>query len=140
MAAQGSVLRGPKSVVAKTRTVTRLNTTAVNIMNLPKGARILYFLITGTASDAATTATLGVGNTSAANQYFTGFDVKTVATGKGPSFPVLASNSAYGGVPTADTQIWAIYAETGTASTVGTWKVTCVYTTGNITNDDSLQP
>lgn len=140
MAAQASVLRGPKGVVAKTRTVTFANTAAVNVATIPKGSRILYFLITGTPSNAVTTATLSAGSSVAATEFFTGFDVKTVATGKGPSFPVMTASSSYGGVPTTDTQIWLKYADTGGAATVGTWKVTCVYTTGNITNDDSLQP
>jgi hypothetical protein len=112
-------------------------TTGTLIMALPKGARILGFMVQGVASDAGTTATIGIGTTTSANQLVTGYDVKTSASGRGPAFPVQVSGSM-GTVLTADTQIYAIYAETGGASTVGNWVVTCFYTTGNITNDTTI--
>lgn len=137
MSDKTSVLRGPKDVMCKTRNVLRTMTTGTQIATLPKGSRILYYLVEGVASDAGTTATLGFGTTSAANQHVTGADVKTVATGRGPFFPALVSGIG-GSVFTADTPIFAIYAETGGASTVGNWKVSIFYTTGNITNDDTV--
>lgn len=137
MADKTSVLRGPKSVVAKTRNLLRTMTTGTLLMTVPKGSRILYFVVEGVASDAGTTATIGIGTTAAATQYVTGFDVKTVATGRGPVLPVMVSGTL-GVALTADTQIYGIYAETGGAGTVGNWKVTCVYTTGNVTNDDTF--
>jgi hypothetical protein len=106
-------------------------------MTLPKGSRILYFIVEGVASDAGTTATIGIGTTAAASQDVTGFDVKTVATGRGPVMPVMVSG-ALGVVLTVDTPIFFIYAESGGASTVGNWKVSCVYTTGNVSNDTTI--
>lgn len=137
MADKLSLVRGPKAVLAKTRNVLRTMTAGTQIMSVPKGSRILYFVVEGVASDAVTTATMGIGNTSAANQYFTGYDVKTVASGRGPALPAMVSG-ALGVVLTVDTPIFAIYAESGGASTVGNWKVTCVYTSGNVTNDTTI--
>lgn len=136
MTAFTSVIRGPKDLVVKTRNVARTMTTGTQIATLPKGSRILYFVVEGTASNAVTTATLGLGSTAAANQYVTGFDVKTAATGNGPSMPVMVAGTG-GVVLTVDTPIYAIYAESGGASSAGAWKVSIVYTTGNIVNDDT---
>lgn len=138
MSSKLSVLRGPKAPVSKTRIVTIADiTTARQIMTLPKGSRLLYFIVGGVASDAATTATLSFGNTTTSTEWVTGFDVKTAATGTGPSLPKMVSGKA-GLVLTVDTPVYALYAETGTGATVGSWFVTLVYTTGNITNDTTV--
>lgn len=137
MSDKTSVIRGPKGVVAKTRNVLRTMTTGTLLMTVPKGSRILYFIVEGVASDAGTSSVMGVGTTAAANQYITGYDVKTSASGRGPAMPVMVSGSL-GVVLTADTQIYGLITEVGGASTVGNWKLTCVYTTGNVTNDTTF--
>jgi hypothetical protein len=137
MSDKTSVIRGGHNVVAKTRNLTRTMTTGTQVATLVKGSRILYFIVEGVASNAVTTATIGIGTTAAANQYVTGFDVKTAATGVGPSMPAMVSGVL--GVPlTVDTPIYFIYAETGGASTLGNWKVSIVYTTGNVINDTTI--
>ena len=137
MSDKTSVIRGPKDVSVKTRNVLRTMLTGTKIMTLPKGARILYFVVSGVASDAGTTAIISLGNTVAATEYIPTYDVKTVATGRGPGIPGT-NNASFSSVLTVDTPIFALYAETGTASSGGAWKVSCVYTTGNAINDDTI--
>lgn len=132
-----SVLKGGKKLEVKVRNVARTMLTATAIATLPKGSRLLAIETNGVASDAATTATLGFGSTTAANEYVTARDVKTAATGIGSRNGGNVSG-AFGVVLTKDTVIYAIYAETGTASTVGSWTAAIQYTTGNIANDDTL--
>lgn len=137
MSDKTSVLRGPKGVQCKTRAVARTDTTAVVKATLPKGARILGFVLSGTASDAGTTATVSVGSTSSANEYVNAHDVKTAATGSG----VVVMNgvaSGVGAVLTDNTPIYVKYAETGNASSAGAWKLHILYTAGNVINDDTV--
>ena len=85
MADKSSVLRGGKSMQTKVRLATRTMTTGTQVATLPKGSRVLGFLLNGVASDAATTATISVGTTSAnSNEYVSAADVKTAAAGRGP--------------------------------------------------------
>jgi hypothetical protein len=137
MAAKTSVLKGPKDVVAKTRSVARTMTTGTAIMTLPKGSRFLYAIIAGVPSDAGTTATVSLGTTATATELVSGHDVKTAATGR-LAFMVTGAATSAGTVFTTDQVIYAIYAESGAASAAGAWKVTVFYSTGNITNDDTL--
>lgn len=137
MADKTSVMRGPKSPVVKTRVVSRTMTAATQIATLPKGARILMLVLRGTASDAGTTATLSFGTSTSANELVSAFDVK----GSGSGVRVLAGVTGlagFGAVATKDTPIFALYAETGTASANGAWQVDIVYTTGNVTDDDTI--
>lgn len=142
MADKISVQRGPKDVWVKVRNVTRTMTTSTQVATLPRGSRILYFMISGTASNAGTTATLSVGSTSAnANEFVNAQDVKTAATGAG----VVLMNGVAGAVgsgpgspSTADTPIFVKYAETGGASSSGGWKLYIFFTAGNSTNDDTI--
>jgi hypothetical protein len=112
-------------------------TTGTAIATLKKGSRILGFLLNGVASDAGTSATLSFGNTATATEYVNGADVKTAAAGVGPTL-LPGVSGLLGTVLTVDTVIYAIYAETGTASNAGSWKVAIIYTDGNITNDDTI--
>lgn len=137
MADKTSVLRGPKDVSCKTRSVARTMTTGTALATIPKGSRILALVLSGTASDAGTTATLSFGNTTTATEYVSAQSV--LAAGAGDGVQVLKGvSSAVGGVLTADTTIYAKYAETGTASAAGAWEVHIIYTTGNVTNDDTI--
>lgn len=137
MADKSSVLRGGKGVQSKARTLARTMTTATQVATLPKGSRLLGFLLNGVASDAATTAVVSIGSTSAATEFVSAQDVKTVAAGRGPTLLAAVSGSL-AAVAVVDTPIFFKYAETGTASTVGAWTVHILYTTGNVTNDDTF--
>ena len=110
-----------KDVVIKAFQISRTDTTAVMKAQLPADATIVDIQIYGVASDAGTTATVSVGTNSTATQWINGLDVKT-AGGK------IAIGSAWQsanlpnfiGLPLGtDIQVWAKYAETGTASTTG---------------------
>lgn len=137
MAVKESVIRGPKDLVTKTRNVTRTMTTGTALCTIPKGSRVLGIVINGVASDAGTTATLSFGTNATATQWVNGADVKTAALGVGPTW-LPGVSGVLGTVLTADTTVYAIYAETGTASAAGSWKATIVYTTGNSINDTTI--
>ena len=137
MADKTSFLKGPKQVVVKTRSVSIADTTARQIATLPRGSRLMGFLINGVASNAVTTAVLGFGNTTSANEYVSAQDVKTAAAGVGPTL-LAGVSGVMGAVLSGDTPIYAKYADTGGAATLGTWKVSILYNTGNVTNDDTI--
>lgn len=119
---------GGKDAKVKTRAVGR-STSAVALAKLPKGARIIAMVLTGTASDSATSASLSFGTSATATELVNAYDVKTAANGQGPS--LLPSNGAakFGGVLATDTVIYYKYAEVGAASN-GSWNVHIVYTDG----------
>lgn len=131
-----SVQRGPKDVSVKTRNVTRSMTTGTAICTLPKGSRFLYAVISGVASDSATAASVSLGTTTTATELISGHDVKTAASGR-HAFMITGAATSAQTVFTTDQVIYAKYAETG-AATVGAWKVSIFYTTGNVTNDDTI--
>lgn len=136
MSDKTSVIRGPKQYFIKTRAWARSMTSGTAVATLPKGARLLGFVLGGVASDAGTTATLSVGTSTTANELVNAASVLTTA-GAGPTNLAMVSGK-YGTVLTADTTIYLKYAETGTASTVGGGYVTIQYSAGNITNDDTI--
>ncbi len=114
-----------KDVQVRAFKVARTDTTGTAKLALPADASILDFHISGVASDAATTATLSLGSTSTANEYVNAQDVKGGGTFIRPT--VIGTAAAIDGVENtplgADKVIFAKYAETGTASTVGGWTV-----------------
>lgn len=119
-----------RATYVKMGSIARTNTTAVDLFSLPKDAIIVgIYVIGGVASNAGTTATIGIGSSVSANEYMTGYDVKTAATGEGYSpAGAAAVGSALGTKLTADRSVWGIYAETGTASnTGGPWIVKVEY-------------
>lgn len=126
----GSIIS--KDVQTKTFAVTRTMTGGTDVaFGLPKGARIKFFVLSGTASDAGTTATLSVGTTSGTPvEYVNALDVKTAGTGSGVGV-LRGVTAAVGGKLTADTYVYVKYAETGGASTVGSWQLDVFYTTGS---------
>ncbi len=110
--------------------VARTDTTAAIRGYLPKDAIMVGMSVIGAAaSDAGTTATIGVGNTTSANEYLASYDVKTAATGEGISAAGAAAvGSAFATRLTADQPLYVKYAETGGASTVGgAWTVRIDY-------------
>lgn len=119
-----------RSLITKVGSIARTDTTAKELFGIPKDAVIAgIYVIGGTASNAASTATVGIGSTTSANEYMTGFDVKTAATGEGYSpAGAAAVGSALMSKLTADVSVYGIYAETGTASTTGgPWYVKVEY-------------
>lgn len=134
MSAKTSLLRGPKLLKAKSRTVTRSMTTGTAICTVPRGARLVGAIISGTASNAGTTATLGIGTTADPATELATANVLAAGVGGGGfiGFDVTAAT-----VLAADTKIYVIYAESGAASNAGAWVLTLLYTEGNdIANDD----
>jgi hypothetical protein len=120
-----------KDVQVKSFRVARTNTTASVLAVIPQDATILNVSLSGsTASDAATTATVSVGTTSTSNEWINAFDVKGT-TGSGQNFPpMVAGLGNLSGLPAGtDVQVYAKYAETGTASTTGgPWYINIYYT------------
>jgi hypothetical protein len=125
MATTSTITPPSKELQAKVCSVTRTMTAATEIATLPKGAKLLGILMTGTASDAGTTATLSLGTASSGTAYVNALDVKTAATGTGGFFLTNASDTS--AELTADTKLTATYAETGTASAAGAWTVVFLY-------------
>jgi hypothetical protein len=136
MADKSSLQRGGRSLDVKVRAVTRSMTTATAVATLPKGARIIGFILSGTASDAGTTATLSVGNTTTATEYVNAVNVLAAGVGNGTSM-LVGVTGALGSVLSSPTVIYVKYAETGAASAAGAWKLTIMYTVGNFVNDDA---
>ena len=117
-----SLTRPPaREVYNKFVKVLRTDTTATIRAWLPKDAFLTGAWVIGyVASDAATTATIGVGSTTSANEYVSGYDVKAAATGEGVSgVGAAAVGSAFATRLTSDKPLYVKYAESGTASTTG---------------------
>jgi hypothetical protein len=120
------ITNASKNVVSKPIAVTRTMTTAAVVEWVPKGARIIGFVLSGTASNAGTTATLSVGTTSSSNEYVNAVSVLSGGSGNGVTL-LNGVAGAVGSVLTADTPIYVKYAETGTASSAGAWTLYLVY-------------
>lgn len=117
-----------RNIQYKNATVARTDTTAKLLFVLPKYAQIIDVeLLTATASNAVTTATVSVGTTSAnSNELVLNQDVKTAAGYIDPTTSVVAAG--YFANATTDIPIYAKYAETGGASsTGGPWQVIVSY-------------
>jgi hypothetical protein len=111
----------PKNTYVKFGSLSRTDTTAKELMVLQKGVLVTGLYVIGSAvSNAGTSASIGIGTTSDANQIMTGFDVKTAATGEGyVAAGAAAVGSAMAAPLTADSVIYGKYVEAGTASTSG---------------------
>lgn len=108
-----------KDVVVKVFAVSRTDTTATVKCVLPGDATIIDMRIFNpTASDAATTAVVSVGIPGANTQFLNTVDVKTAAGMIRPTAKLVGVMNL-DNPPASDLVINAIYAETGTASTVG---------------------
>lgn len=113
-----------KSVQARIFQIARTETTGTLKLRLPADATILDFTIAGAASDAATTAVVKIGSTSTATEFVASQDVKGGGTFIRPTVTGTAVDQLENIPLGADKEVWALYAETGTASTVGgPWKV-----------------
>lgn len=110
-----------RGTYVKTGSLARTDTTAKELFGLPKDAVISGIYVVGAAaSDAGTSASIGIGTSTSANELMTGFDVKTAATGEGyvPSGAAAVGSALYSKL-TADKSIYGKYVEAGTGSTVG---------------------
>jgi hypothetical protein len=110
-----------KDAVVKAFQVSRTDTTASLKAVLPADASIVDIDINGPASNAGTTATISIGSTSAnSNEYVNGQDVKTAGGKIRPTSTYSTSLPNVEPLPLGpDLQIFAKYAETGTASSSG---------------------
>lgn len=116
--------------------VARTDTAATEKMRLPKGARIIGFVLSGTASNAGTTATLAVGSTSAATEFVNTANLLAAGQGNGVNLLVGVAGAVGGALTANTTSIFVKYAETGTASNAGAWKLYVLYTDGNLQGTD----
>jgi hypothetical protein len=122
-----------KDIQTKAFDVTRTMTAGTDrAFQLPKGARILAFILTGVASNAGTTATLSVGTTSGTPVEYVNA-VSVLAAGVGDGVQVLKGVAGAVGQPklSADTMVYVKYGETGAASSAGSWTLWVVYVTGS---------
>lgn len=127
-----SPLTGARDVQVKSFSVSRTDTTAALKAQLPAGSVPIAFIINGTtASDAGTSATLSLGSTTSANEYVNGYDVKTNGASAAllPAIGGIGAASAAPSLPRGGVvKLYAIYAETGTASTAGgSWTIDVLY-------------
>lgn len=137
-----SVMRGGRPLLTKRRAVTTTMTTGTQVATLPRGSVILGFVLSGTASNAGTTATLSVGSTAAnANEYVSAVNVLAAGVGNGVNLlsGVASAVGASPAIPSrSELPIFVKYAETGAASNAGGWKLWIIYTTGNEAIDETL--
>jgi hypothetical protein len=109
-----------KDLVVKAFVVNRTDTSATLKAVLPADASIVDVDLFGAASNAGTTATVSIGTSTTANEIINAQDVKTAG---GRIRPTTSWSTNYPNtqpVPlSGDIQIFAKYAETGTASTSG---------------------
>lgn len=110
-----------KDVQIRAFRVARTDTVASVKAMLPADATVTDIRIVGVASDAATTANVSIGTTSTATEWINAQDVKTAGGMIRPTTSFSAVNLPnLEALPAgSDIQIYAKYAETGTASTVG---------------------
>lgn len=109
-----------KDIQVKAFRVARTDTTAAVKAVLPGDASIIDIHIAGVASDAATTAVVSVGSTSTSTEYINAQDVKTAGGMIRPTATFSTNLPNLENPPiTTDLPIYAKYAETGVASTVG---------------------
>lgn len=109
-------------------TVAYTDTTAALKAALPKGAYIVgAYVIGGAASGAVTSASIGVGSTTGANEFIAAYDVKTAATGEGFNIVGAAAvGSAFATKLTAETPVYVKYTGVG-GSDSGSWTVRLEY-------------
>lgn len=118
----------PRDVFIKTCTIARTNTSGTDkVCVLPKNAVIVGFVLSGIASNAGTTATLSIGTTSGTpTEYVNAVSVLAAGVGNGVQL-LNGVAGAVGGKLTADTPIYFKYAETGVASSAGSWTLHVVF-------------
>lgn len=111
----------PKDLLVKAFQIARTDTTASVKAVLPADASVVDFDIYGVASNAGTSATISIGTTSAANELINAQDVKTAGGKIRPTTSVTTNLPNLENTPlsSGDLQLYAKYAESGTASSAG---------------------
>lgn len=106
------------------------DTTAFLAAWLPKDAIITGMYVIGhAASGAVTSAVIGIGSTSSANEFLASYDVKTAATGEGYNpAGAAAVGTTFAAKLTADTPVYAKYTGVGGSDSGGPWFVKIEYT------------
>jgi len=117
-----------RSLLTKMGTIAYTNTTATVLFGLPKDALIVGIYVIGAAASAAvTSAVIGIGSTTAANEYMASYDVKTAATGEGYNpAGAAAVGSAMATKLTADVSVYGKYTGVGGGDS-GSWVVKVEY-------------
>lgn len=128
MPATSPITLPSRNVLLKEVTVARTNTTGTDkVCVLPKNAQIVGFVLSGIASNAGTTATLSIGTTSGTPvEYVNAVSVLAGGVGNGVNL-LNGVAGAVSGKLTTDTAIYFKYAETGGASSAGSWTLFVVY-------------
>lgn len=104
------------------------DTTAALVGWLPKGAiPVGAYVIGGAVSGAVTSAVIGLGTTTSANELIASYDVKTASTGEGYN-PVGAAavGTAFGTALTSDKPLYVKYTGVG-GSDSGSWIIKFEY-------------
>lgn len=110
---------------AITTTVAYTNATAVTIATIPANSQIVDINIdTITGFNAASTNTISVGKTGSAAAFVTATDVTTAGR---ESVATTGVYSAWADTGSSDIVATATYAQTGTAATAGSARITIVY-------------
>ena len=111
----------PRCSQEKIVKIVRTDTTAFVAAHLPRDAIISGLYVIGhAASNAVTTGVISVGTTATSDELIASYDVKTAATGEGYNpAGAAAVGTALMTKLTADTPVYAKYAETGGASSAG---------------------
>lgn len=105
---------------------------------IPRNSRIIGFVLSGTASNAGSTATLSVGTTSGTpTEFVNGVSVLSGGVGNGVNL-LNGVASGVGGINANDVTIFVQYAETGTPSNAGGWQLFVLYTTGGFKASTSM--
>jgi hypothetical protein len=94
---------------------------------IPKNAIIMGYVLSGIASNAGTTATLSIGTTSGTPvEHVNAVNVLAAGSGNGVTLLNGVANALVGKAA-SDTIVYVKYAETGGASSAGSWNLYCVY-------------
>jgi hypothetical protein len=94
---------------------------------IPKNAIIMGYVLSGIASNAGTTATLSIGTTSGTPvEHVNAVNVLAAGSGNGVTLLNGVANALVGKAA-SDTIVYVKYAETGGASSTGSWNLYCVY-------------
>jgi len=114
-----SLFRDTKLCYVKTVSVDSTMSAVTEIAKIPKGSRILGFIINGAP---VASATISLGSSSSANEYLSAY---SVASGY-LNWPNAVDSTALGTVTTADTSLNAIV-----SATSGTWQISILFSQSN---------
>jgi hypothetical protein len=114
-----SLFRDTKLCYVKTVSVDSTMSSVTEIAKIPKGSRILGFIINGAP---VTSATLSLGSSSSANEYLSAYGLGTGYL----NWPNDVDSTALGTITASDTSLNAIV-----SATSGTWQVSILFSQSN---------